>query len=133
MPRRQMAMTKTISTAYSDRLKFLQSGRTCGSGCVVLGLGANIPGRWGGPEQSLTRALRELAQLGLPLLARSRFFCSPPVGAGGQPDFINAVVLIEARLGPSALLLTVKHLERLAGRRYGRASGPRPLDIDIID
>jgi 2-amino-4-hydroxy-6-hydroxymethyldihydropteridine diphosphokinase len=128
-----MAMTKTISTAYPDRLKFSQSWRTWGPHRVILGLGANRPGRWGGPEATLTRAGLELARLGLAPLCRSRLYVTAPVGVPGQPDFVNAVVVIQARLSPAALLRTLKHLERQAGRRYGRPWGPRPLDIDIID
>jgi len=126
-------MIKNTRNVYLHRLKFLQSARRCGPHRVLLGLGANISGTWGRPQQTLARALAELSQLGLEPLARSRLVRSRPVGGGRQPDFLNAVVMIEARLPPAALLRRLKQLERAAGRRPGRRWGPRPLDLDILD
>ena len=126
-------MIKNTRNVYLHRLKFLQSARRCGPHRVLLGLGANISGTWGRPPQTLARALAELARLGLKPLARSRLRRSRPVGGGRQPDFLNAVVMIEARLPPAALLRRLKQLERAAGRRPGRRWGPRPLDLDILD
>jgi len=126
-------MIKNTSNVYSHRLKFSQSAPSCGSNCVFLGLGANIPGRWGTPQQTLLRALTALAERGLAPLARSRFYVTKPVGGGRQPDFLNAVIRAPAGLAPLALLRLAKSLERQAGRRPGRRAGPRPLDIDILD
>jgi 2-amino-4-hydroxy-6-hydroxymethyldihydropteridine diphosphokinase len=126
-------MIKNTPNVYLHRLKFLQSARRCGCHRVLLGLGANISGTWGQPPQTLARALAELARLGSEPLVRSRLMRSRPVGGGRQPDFLNAVVMIEARLPPAALLRRLKQLERAAGRRPGRRWGPRPLDIDILD
>ena len=66
-------------------------------------------------------------------LCHSDFFRTKPVGGGRQPDYLNAVVLTQAKLAPAALLRLTKGLERQAGRRPGRRLGPRPLDIDILD
>ncbi len=126
-------MIKNTPNVYSHRLKFLQSGRTCGANRVLLGLGANISGAWGPPERTLLRALEELSARGLAPLGRSPIFRSKPVGPGRQPDFLNAVVMTQASLAPMAMLRLIKHLESQAGRRYGRRWGPRPLDIDILD
>src|SRR5262245_23626327 len=108
MPRRQIAMIKNTSNVYSHRLKFSQSGPHCGSNCLFLGLGANIAGRWGNPEEALARALAALAAAGLSELARSRFYRTKPVGGGRQPDFVNAVVASRARLPPFQLLRCLK-------------------------
>jgi 2-amino-4-hydroxy-6-hydroxymethyldihydropteridine diphosphokinase len=126
-------MMKNNSNVISDRLKFLQSGRTCGSNRLLLGLGGNISGAWGQPKDTLLRSLRELSGAGLRPLCCSAFFRSRPLGPRPQPDFVNAVVLTQASRAPAALLRLVKQLERRAGRRPGRAWGPRPLDIDILD
>jgi 2-amino-4-hydroxy-6-hydroxymethyldihydropteridine diphosphokinase len=98
-----------------------------------LGLGANIAGAWGSPRDTLLRALDALRQQGLEPLCHSDFFRTKPVGGGRQPDYLNAVVLAEAKLAPATLLRLVKGLERKAGRRPGRPLAPRPLDIDILD
>jgi len=126
-------MIKNTPNVYLHRLKFSQSAPSCGSNCLFLGLGANIAGRWGGPRQTLARALAALARAGLRPLVCSRLLRTKPVGGGHQPDFLNAVVQTRASLAPMALLRLLKGLERQAGRRPGRRAGPRPLDIDILD
>ena len=126
-------MIKNTSNVYLHRLKFSQSAPSCGSNCLFLGLGANIPGRWGTPQETLLRALAALAERGLKPLARSQFYVTKPVGGGRQPDFLNAVIRAPAGLAPLALLRLAKGLEHQAGRRPGRRLGPRPLDIDILD
>jgi 2-amino-4-hydroxy-6-hydroxymethyldihydropteridine diphosphokinase len=126
-------MIKNTSNVYLHRLKFSQSGRCCGTNRLILGLGANIAGAWGSPEDTLLRALDALRQQGLVPLDHSDFFRTKPVGGGRQPDYLNAVLIAEATLAPAALLRLVKGLERKAGRRPGRRLGPRPLDIDILD
>jgi 2-amino-4-hydroxy-6-hydroxymethyldihydropteridine diphosphokinase len=126
-------MIKNTSNVYLHRLKFSQSGQTCGSNCLFLGLGANIAGRWGSPEETLVRALGALAQAGLDPLACSGLFLTKPVGGGRQPAFLNAVIRTRTSLAPLSLLRLLKGLERQAGRRPGRRWGPRPLDIDILD
>ena len=126
-------MIKNTSNVYPHRLKFSQSGRCCGTNRLILGLGANIAGAWGKPEDTLLRALDALKQQGLVALGQSDFFRTKPVGGGRQPDYLNAVLIAEAKLGPAALLRLLKGLERQAGRRPGRRLGPRPLDIDILD
>jgi 2-amino-4-hydroxy-6-hydroxymethyldihydropteridine diphosphokinase len=126
-------MIKNTSNVYLYRLKFSQSGPSCGSNRLILGLGANIAGPWGSPRETLLRALDALRQQGLTPLHHSAFFRTKPVGGGRQPDYLNAVAVTAARLPPAALLRLVKGLERKAGRRAGRPQGPRPLDIDILD
>jgi 2-amino-4-hydroxy-6-hydroxymethyldihydropteridine diphosphokinase len=126
-------MIKNTSNVYLYRLKFSQSGPSCGSNRLILGLGANIAGPWGCPKDTLLRALDALRQQGLDPLHHSAFFRTKPVGGGRQPDYLNAVAVTQARLPPAALLRLVKGLERKAGRRPGRPLGPRPLDIDILD
>ncbi len=126
-------MIKNTSNVYLYRLKFSQSGRCCASNRLILGLGANIAGAWGSPRDTLLRALDALRQQGLVPLCHSDFFRTKPVGGGRQPDYLNAVVLTQAKLAPAALLRLTKGLERQAGRRPGRRLGPRPLDIDILD
>jgi 2-amino-4-hydroxy-6-hydroxymethyldihydropteridine diphosphokinase len=126
-------MIKNTPNVYLHRLKFSQSGHSCGPNCLLLGLGANIAGPWGSPEATLARAIAALAQAGLPELARSHVYRTRPVGGGRQPDFLNAVLATRARVAPFQLLRLLKALERQAGRRPGRRWGPRPLDIDILD
>jgi 2-amino-4-hydroxy-6-hydroxymethyldihydropteridine diphosphokinase len=68
----------------------------------------------------------------------SRLYETEPIGVVEQPRFRNAVVLLDAPLGPdpatgaTALLVALKHLERAFGRRDRERWGPREIDLDLL-
>ena len=97
---------------------------------AYIGLGSNLDG----PRYQLIRAFRELDRLpGTRCVARSAFYRSAPMGPADQPDYINAVAMIETRLGPYPLLFVLHQLERAHRRvRGARRWGPRTLDLDIL-
>ena len=99
---------------------------------VILGLGANVRGRLGGPIDTLRQALLLLEQEGIKIKRLSPVYCCAPFGLRGQPPFLNLVLLGKTRLEAHALLRIIRRVEDVAGRRRGRAWGPRALDIDII-
>ncbi len=99
---------------------------------ILIAMGANVAGRWGLPRQTLARTLYELAKRGVVPSAGSAIYRTAAVGIGRQPDFLNAVILVETQRPPADLLRLFKQLERLAGRRFCRGSGSRPLDLDIL-
>ena len=95
--------------------------------CVALG--ANI----GEPVRQVEAGFAALAALaGTRLIARSSLYRSAPVGYADQPDFINAVALIETVLEPQALLDALLAIERAHGRVREFANAPRTLDLDIV-
>jgi 2-amino-4-hydroxy-6-hydroxymethyldihydropteridine diphosphokinase len=100
---------------------------------LLLGLGGNLPGPWGGPDETQRRAKAELSRAGLRIVRSSRIYATAPIGPGRQAPYLNAVLLIEAHVAPGALLRIVKSIERRAGRRFGPLWGPRCLDIDVLD
>lgn len=102
-------------------------------GRIWLALGANIAGPWGGPSESLARAMCELERTGLAIVRRSSLYWTLPMGPGRHPPYANAVVEVRGSIGPGALLRLVKRLERRAGRHMTRRWAPRPLDIDLLD
>jgi len=53
------------------------------------------------------------------------------VGGAGR-DFANSVALVQSTLGPSAMLSSLKRIEREFGRRPGRRWGERVLDLDLV-
>jgi len=96
--------------------------------CLLL-LGANLGRR----QENLHRALSRLAELrGGKILARSRLYDTAPVGPSHR-RYLNLAVRYRTALSPMGLLVELKRLEALAGRRPGRKWGPRPLDLDIMD
>jgi 2-amino-4-hydroxy-6-hydroxymethyldihydropteridine diphosphokinase len=100
---------------------------------TLVGLGANHPGPWGTPAETIARALREIARSGVAVEAVSRFYETAAVGRAGQPAYVNAVAALDTPLSAEALLRLLKGVERAAGRRGGSPWGPRSLDIDILD
>lgn len=50
-----------------------------------------------------------------------------------QPAFLNAVCLVETRLGPAATLTALLGIERQFGRVRRRPNEARVLDLDLID
>jgi 2-amino-4-hydroxy-6-hydroxymethyldihydropteridine diphosphokinase len=96
---------------------------------AAIALGSNIED----PEAQVARAFEELAALpGTRVLARSKLRRTKPVGYADQPDFINAVALVETALEPRALLEALLAIEQRHGRKRTIANGPRTLDLDII-
>jgi 2-amino-4-hydroxy-6-hydroxymethyldihydropteridine diphosphokinase len=96
---------------------------------AAIALGSNIED----PEGQVTRAFDEIAALpGTRVLARSRLHRTKPVGYAKQPDFVNAVALVETTLAPRALLDALLAIEKLHGRIRTIPNGPRTLDLDII-
>jgi 2-amino-4-hydroxy-6-hydroxymethyldihydropteridine diphosphokinase len=94
---------------------------------VAVGLGANLGDR----RSTLGRAAASLGRLG-ERTAVSPLYETAPVGGPPQPDYLNAVVVLETPLGPRAVLEGLLGLEREAGRIRRRRWGPRSLDLDLL-
>lgn len=96
---------------------------------VYLSFGSNLGDR----ESSIRKALDSLAAGGHIRVVRvSSMYETAPVGFTDQPDFINAVALVETDLSPLDLLRTILDLEREMGRVRNLRWGPRVIDIDIL-
>ena len=104
-----------------------------GHGKILVGLGANCPGRWGSPVHALRRAIAEIERRGVVVEAVSPLYETAALGAARQPPYINQVALIATRLPAPSLLRLLNEIERQSGRRGGRPWGARTLDLDIID
>jgi 2-amino-4-hydroxy-6-hydroxymethyldihydropteridine diphosphokinase len=98
---------------------------------AYFGLGSNLGDR----AAHLQFGVDGLAGQAGQLVALSPVYETEPVGGPPQPDFLNAVVVIETALSARELLRVAKSLEAAAGREPpepGKRWGPRPLDIDIL-
>lgn len=100
---------------------------------ILVALGSNRPGPWGGPEETVRQALARLDGGGIRLRRASRLVISAPFGITAQPPFVNAVAEVETALPPEALLARLHLIERMAGRRRTLRWGPRTLDLDLLD
>ncbi len=94
-----------------------------------VGLGSNLDD----PVRQVRRALEELARLPhTRLLACSSLYRTTPVGRLDQPDFVNAVAVLDTALSPRELLQELLALETRHGRVRGEPNGPRTLDLDLL-
>ena len=98
---------------------------------AAVGLGANL----GEAVATLRDAIAELARLPeTELLRASRLYRTPAWGRTEQPDFINAVALVETGMPARDLLDALLAIERSFGRTRldGERWGPRTLDLDLL-
>lgn len=96
---------------------------------AALGLGSNLGDRLA----LLSAALESLAsEPGIDVVAVSSLVETDPVGDVAQPDFLNAVVVVNTTLPPLELLALAQRCEQDAGRVRGERWGPRTLDVDVL-
>jgi len=94
-----------------------------------IGLGSNLED----PRFQVSSALEELNQIPRTrLLEASSLYRSDPVGPQDQPDFINAVALLETELEAHQLLDQLQALEQSHRRVRKQHWGPRTLDLDLL-
>jgi 2-amino-4-hydroxy-6-hydroxymethyldihydropteridine diphosphokinase len=96
---------------------------------VFVGLGSNLDD----PAGQLQRAIYELAEIpATHLIGYSGFYRSVPMGPPDQPEYMNAVAALEARLPPLALLDELQQIENAHGRKRTLHWGARTLDLDLL-
>lgn len=94
---------------------------------AVLSIGSNLGDR-------LAHLQSVLDDLGAAVTACSGVHVSTPWGGVEQPDFLNAVLLVDApELDCWGWLRRGQELERAALRQRGQRWGPRSLDVDVVD
>ena len=94
---------------------------------AVVALGANI----GNPHEQMDLAVAMLREA-TDVVAVSSFYITKPVGGPEQPDYINAVCLIESELPAIDLLSLLHGIEKSLGRERAEKWGPRTIDLDLI-
>ncbi|WP_299984991.1 2-amino-4-hydroxy-6-hydroxymethyldihydropteridine diphosphokinase [uncultured Ruegeria sp.] len=99
---------------------------------AVIALGANLSLRGNGPKVTLEQSLTAMAQAGLVIRAKSRFFATPCFPAGAGPDYVNAAVLIETDLTPHEVMGLLHRIEHDFERAREQRWGMRTLDLDLV-
>ena len=94
---------------------------------VVISLGANI----GDPKAQMDIAVALLRQA-LEVTAVSEYFSTKPVSDIEQPDYLNAVCIVESELPAMELLSLFHGIEKALGRQRLEKWGPRTIDLDLI-
>jgi 2-amino-4-hydroxy-6-hydroxymethyldihydropteridine diphosphokinase len=100
---------------------------------ILLGLGGNLPSaQFGAPRATLEAALAALAETGVAVRQRSRWYRTTPVPDNGQPDFVNGVAELATARTPAELLALLLEVEQRFGRIRAQRWAPRVLDLDLL-
>jgi 2-amino-4-hydroxy-6-hydroxymethyldihydropteridine diphosphokinase len=94
---------------------------------AVVALGANI----GSPREQMDVAIALLREA-TEVKAVSTYFVTKPVGGPEQPDYLNAVCILESELPALDLLAVLQGIEKSLGRERIVQWGPRTIDLDLI-
>jgi 2-amino-4-hydroxy-6-hydroxymethyldihydropteridine diphosphokinase len=96
---------------------------------AYIGLGSNLGDR----EAMIRLALDDIARLpGTTLLKASSLYDTEPVGEVEQPNFLNAVAVIDTELTARQLLWNLLLVEKRLGRVRTQKWGPRTMDLDLL-
>lgn len=94
---------------------------------AVVALGANLAE----PAEAVELALALLKESS-DLVSSSKLYVTRPVGGPPQPDYVNAVCILESDLPPIDLLGVLQGIEKSMGRVRAEKWGPRVIDLDLI-
>jgi 2-amino-4-hydroxy-6-hydroxymethyldihydropteridine diphosphokinase len=94
---------------------------------AVIALGANI----GDPQEQIEIAIALLRE-SLEVTSVSSIYKTAPIGGPEQPDYLNAVALVESELPARDLLALLHGIEKVLGRERIEHWGPRTIDLDLI-
>jgi 2-amino-4-hydroxy-6-hydroxymethyldihydropteridine diphosphokinase len=94
---------------------------------AVIALGANI----GNPKEQMDLAVAMLREA-TDVEAVSNYYSSKPVSDIPQPDYLNAVCIVESDLPALDLLALLHGIEKTLGRERIEKWGPRTIDLDLI-
>ena len=94
---------------------------------AVISLGSNIE-----PGRNIAEARRRLREK-FNILSESKFVATKPVGAAGQPDFLNGAVLLTTDLEKNTCQAVLRGIEASLGRkRSANKFAARTIDLDIV-
>lgn len=94
---------------------------------AVIALGANI----GDPKAQMDLAVAMLREA-TEVISVSEYFSTKPVSDIEQPDYLNAVCIVESELPALDLLSLLHGIEKALGRERLEIWGPRTIDLDLI-
>ena len=97
------------------------------SNSVIIALGSNI-----NADFNIRKAFSILEQH-FRVISKAGPIVTSPVGIFDQPDFLNAVVLVETTKEQPEIILLLKEIENQMGRDRSRPKfGPREIDLDLL-
>ncbi len=100
---------------------------------IFLGLGSNLPSKYGNRFANINLAISSLEVYGIKVIKRSSFYKTLSYPDKENPEFINVVILVETNLPPVDLMSVLTFIEEKLERKRIKKNDPRTCDIDIID
>ena len=100
---------------------------------IFLGLGSNLPSKFGNRFKNINLAISNLEQNNVKVIKKSSFYETPSYPDFKNPKFINVVISVISELSPSDLASVLISIETKLQRKRDRKNDPRTCDIDIID
>ena len=94
---------------------------------IILSIGSNVGDRLKNIESSL-KQLSKICEI----KKISSIYDSAPRIYEDQGNFFNLIIEIDYKNTPNDLLIDIKKIEKLMGRKKTFRYGPRLIDIDII-
>lgn len=94
---------------------------------VALSLGANLDDRLAALQSAVDVCAEHTR-----VVAVSGVYATDPVGGPEQPEFLNAVLLLQTDAPPEQVLALAQRAEQAQGRTRGVRWGPRTLDVDVL-
>ena len=98
----------------------------------LISFGANIPGPFGEPRETLSRAQDELAKHKLILTKVSKLYSSVAFPDTTEPNYINGCLEITVDCTPDEVLDRLKNIEKKLGRKKKRRWSSRICDLDLL-
>lgn len=95
---------------------------------AVLLLGSNLGDRLHHLEAAIDAITRTAGQVE----KTSAVYETQPWGVTGQPNYLNAALILRTHLSPADLLNELKAIEQREGRTDRKKYASRTLDIDIL-
>ena len=100
---------------------------------IFLGLGSNLPSKFGDRFTNIKLAISYLEIYGIKVIKKSSFYETHSYPNKQNPKFINTVILVETILPPIDLMSVLIFIEEKLERKRNKKNDPRTCDIDIID
>jgi len=96
---------------------------------AIVGIGGNI-GKIFFMYKKLFRFFLEHKRV--KVISTSPILKNPPFGYKQQPDFFNAVIEVETKLGLRDFFKLLMFVEKQFGRKRSFKNAPRKIDLDLI-
>ena len=101
------------------------------SNCLIS-FGANIPGPFGDPVETLSLALEAFELENLSIKKKSRFYSSLAFPDPQKPTYVNGCLQISVNCDASDVLNSLKRIEKKMGRQQNFRWDSRICDLDLL-